>query len=113
MTVPVSAAWHGLIQAVEPLCCSRLKVKLRLLSEDSTLFILSGNTQCVSSRDVREFANGSVCVECDGQCERRDGNALTCLGQVRLSLHHLICLCSASCRIQRVEMFVNASVFQL
>uniref|UniRef100_A0A672GT92 receptor protein-tyrosine kinase n=1 Tax=Salarias fasciatus TaxID=181472 RepID=A0A672GT92_SALFA len=31
--------------------------------------------------DVREFANGSVCLECDGQCERMDGNSMTCLGQ--------------------------------
>uniref|UniRef100_A0A8D3D1D4 Receptor protein-tyrosine kinase n=1 Tax=Scophthalmus maximus TaxID=52904 RepID=A0A8D3D1D4_SCOMX len=31
--------------------------------------------------EVREFANGSVCLECDGQCEKMDGNAATCLGQ--------------------------------
>ncbi|KAM7375269.1 hypothetical protein PAMA_014389 [Pampus argenteus] len=31
--------------------------------------------------EVREFANGSVCLECDSQCEKRDGNAMTCLGQ--------------------------------
>ncbi|XP_057715357.1 receptor tyrosine-protein kinase erbB-4-like isoform X5 [Corythoichthys intestinalis] len=31
--------------------------------------------------EVREFANGSVCLECDSQCERMDGNAMTCLGQ--------------------------------
>ncbi|XP_029696348.1 receptor tyrosine-protein kinase erbB-4 isoform X3 [Takifugu rubripes] len=41
---------------------------------------------CVEScnlfeREAREFANGSVCLECDSQCERMDGNALTCLGQ--------------------------------
>lgn len=41
----------------------------------------------LSSREAREFANGSVCLECDSQCERMDGNALTCLGQVRTSLH--------------------------
>ncbi|XP_061128129.1 receptor tyrosine-protein kinase erbB-4-like isoform X1 [Syngnathus typhle] len=29
----------------------------------------------------REFANGSVCLECDSQCQRMDGNAMTCLGQ--------------------------------
>uniref|UniRef100_A0A7N8WTS8 Receptor protein-tyrosine kinase n=1 Tax=Mastacembelus armatus TaxID=205130 RepID=A0A7N8WTS8_9TELE len=31
--------------------------------------------------DVREFANGSVCLECDTQCEKMDGNTVTCLGQ--------------------------------
>ncbi|XP_076025878.1 receptor tyrosine-protein kinase erbB-4-like [Genypterus blacodes] len=31
--------------------------------------------------EEREFANGSVCLECDGQCEKMDGNAVTCLGQ--------------------------------
>ncbi|CAF98213.1 unnamed protein product, partial [Tetraodon nigroviridis] len=58
----------------------------------------SGPDQCLSCRyfkrgrscvescnlfegDVPEFANGSVCLECDSQCERMDGNALTCLGQ--------------------------------
>ncbi|XP_019747186.1 receptor tyrosine-protein kinase erbB-4 isoform X2 [Hippocampus comes] len=41
---------------------------------------------CVESCNLfygegREFANGSVCLECDSQCDRMDGNALTCLGQ--------------------------------
>uniref|UniRef100_A0A8C4P1I8 Receptor protein-tyrosine kinase n=1 Tax=Dicentrarchus labrax TaxID=13489 RepID=A0A8C4P1I8_DICLA len=31
--------------------------------------------------EVREFANGSVCLECDSQCEKMDGNTMTCLGQ--------------------------------
>lgn len=43
------------------------------------------HSRSVSSREAREFANGSVCLECDSQCERMDGNALTCLGQVRTS----------------------------
>ncbi|KAM9486526.1 receptor tyrosine-protein kinase erbB-4 isoform 2-T2 [Clarias gariepinus] len=30
--------------------------------------------------EVREFANGSVCVECDAQCERAEDEALTCTG---------------------------------
>uniref|UniRef100_A0AAX7TRC5 receptor protein-tyrosine kinase n=1 Tax=Astatotilapia calliptera TaxID=8154 RepID=A0AAX7TRC5_ASTCA len=30
--------------------------------------------------DIREYASGSVCVECDAQCERADGDSLTCLG---------------------------------
>ncbi|KAM9851069.1 receptor tyrosine-protein kinase erbB-4 [Aulostomus maculatus] len=30
--------------------------------------------------DIREYANGSVCVECDAQCERADGESLTCNG---------------------------------
>ncbi|KAA0722609.1 Receptor tyrosine-protein kinase erbB-4 [Triplophysa tibetana] len=30
--------------------------------------------------DVREFANGSVCVECDSQCEKSEDKTLTCLG---------------------------------
>uniref|UniRef100_A0A669FB90 Receptor protein-tyrosine kinase n=1 Tax=Oreochromis niloticus TaxID=8128 RepID=A0A669FB90_ORENI len=50
-----------------------------------------GPDQCLSCRyfsrgrtflnmDIREYANGSVCVECDAQCERADGDSLTCLG---------------------------------
>ncbi|XP_035265410.1 receptor tyrosine-protein kinase erbB-4-like isoform X2 [Anguilla anguilla] len=30
--------------------------------------------------DVREFANGSVCLECDAQCERAEDDMLTCHG---------------------------------
>uniref|UniRef100_A0A8C9YDT0 receptor protein-tyrosine kinase n=1 Tax=Sander lucioperca TaxID=283035 RepID=A0A8C9YDT0_SANLU len=30
--------------------------------------------------DIREHANGSVCVECDGQCERAEADSLTCNG---------------------------------
>uniref|UniRef100_A0AAR2L7J8 Receptor protein-tyrosine kinase n=1 Tax=Pygocentrus nattereri TaxID=42514 RepID=A0AAR2L7J8_PYGNA len=32
------------------------------------------------SGDVREFANGSVCVECDSQCEKAGDKTLTCHG---------------------------------
>ncbi|XP_035984524.1 receptor tyrosine-protein kinase erbB-4-like [Fundulus heteroclitus] len=30
--------------------------------------------------DIREYANGSMCVECDAQCERADDDSLTCHG---------------------------------
>uniref|UniRef100_A0A8C6T763 receptor protein-tyrosine kinase n=1 Tax=Neogobius melanostomus TaxID=47308 RepID=A0A8C6T763_9GOBI len=30
--------------------------------------------------EIREYANGSVCVECDAQCERADDDSLTCNG---------------------------------
>uniref|UniRef100_A0A8C4S9L5 Receptor protein-tyrosine kinase n=1 Tax=Erpetoichthys calabaricus TaxID=27687 RepID=A0A8C4S9L5_ERPCA len=30
--------------------------------------------------DFREFANASVCIECDSQCEKTEGNTLTCHG---------------------------------
>ncbi|XP_030634922.1 receptor tyrosine-protein kinase erbB-4-like [Chanos chanos] len=30
--------------------------------------------------DVREFANGSVCLECDSQCEKSEDKSLTCYG---------------------------------
>ncbi|KAL1282773.1 hypothetical protein QQF64_001576, partial [Cirrhinus molitorella] len=30
--------------------------------------------------DLREFANGSVCVECDSQCEKAEDKTLTCHG---------------------------------
>ncbi|XP_068590086.1 receptor tyrosine-protein kinase erbB-4-like [Cebidichthys violaceus] len=30
--------------------------------------------------DIREYANGSVCVDCDAQCERADDDSLTCNG---------------------------------
>ncbi|XP_036420708.1 receptor tyrosine-protein kinase erbB-4-like isoform X1 [Colossoma macropomum] len=32
------------------------------------------------SGDVREFANGSVCVECDSQCDKAGDKTLTCHG---------------------------------
>ncbi|KAI4877496.1 hypothetical protein NFI96_001193 [Prochilodus magdalenae] len=38
------------------------------------------------SWDVREFVNGSLCVECDGQCERAGDKTLTCHGPVSLHL---------------------------
>ncbi|XP_056287285.1 receptor tyrosine-protein kinase erbB-4-like isoform X2 [Pseudoliparis swirei] len=31
--------------------------------------------------EMREFANGSVCLECDSQCEKMDGNTMSCFGQ--------------------------------
>uniref|UniRef100_A0AAQ6A5J4 Receptor protein-tyrosine kinase n=1 Tax=Amphiprion ocellaris TaxID=80972 RepID=A0AAQ6A5J4_AMPOC len=51
----------------------------------SCRFFRRGRT-CVEScnlfdGDVREFANGSVCLECDSQCEKMDGKSMTCLGQ--------------------------------
>ncbi|XP_066543333.1 receptor tyrosine-protein kinase erbB-4 isoform X1 [Amia ocellicauda] len=47
-------------------------------------FFSRGRT-CVEScnlyeGDVREFANGSVCLECDAQCEKAESNTLTCHG---------------------------------
>uniref|UniRef100_A0A8B9CWV0 Receptor protein-tyrosine kinase n=1 Tax=Anser brachyrhynchus TaxID=132585 RepID=A0A8B9CWV0_9AVES len=33
--------------------------------------------------EFREFANGSVCVECDPQCEKMEDNMITCYGPVR------------------------------
>lgn len=35
-------------------------------------------------REIREYANESVCVECDGQCELADDDSLTCHGPVSL-----------------------------
>uniref|UniRef100_A0A8C5F8R4 Receptor protein-tyrosine kinase n=1 Tax=Gadus morhua TaxID=8049 RepID=A0A8C5F8R4_GADMO len=54
----------------------------------------SGPDQCLTCRffsrgrtcvetcnlDMREYANASVCVECDGQCEQADDDSLTCHG---------------------------------
>ncbi|KAI9526099.1 hypothetical protein NQZ68_002647 [Dissostichus eleginoides] len=31
--------------------------------------------------EMREFSNGSVCLECDSQCEKMEGNTMTCFGQ--------------------------------
>ncbi|XP_015214008.2 receptor tyrosine-protein kinase erbB-4 [Lepisosteus oculatus] len=47
-------------------------------------FFSRGKT-CVDScnlyeGDIREFANGSVCLECDSQCEKAEDNMLTCHG---------------------------------
>ncbi|KAK7893676.1 hypothetical protein WMY93_022828 [Mugilogobius chulae] len=32
--------------------------------------------------ETREFANGSLCLECDSQCDKMDADTMTCLGQV-------------------------------
>lgn len=40
-------------------------------------------------REFREFANGSVCVECDPQCEKMEDNMITCYGPVRAILSTL------------------------
>uniref|UniRef100_A0AAR2J2X4 Receptor protein-tyrosine kinase n=1 Tax=Pygocentrus nattereri TaxID=42514 RepID=A0AAR2J2X4_PYGNA len=50
----------------------------------SCRFFSRGRT-CVEScnlhhGDVREFANGSVCLECDAQCEKAEDDGLTCTG---------------------------------
>uniref|UniRef100_A0A8C5NDQ4 Receptor protein-tyrosine kinase n=1 Tax=Gouania willdenowi TaxID=441366 RepID=A0A8C5NDQ4_GOUWI len=50
----------------------------------SCRFFSRGRT-CVEScnlyeGDIREYANGSVCVECDVQCEQADDDSLTCNG---------------------------------
>uniref|UniRef100_A0A7N6A3U9 Receptor protein-tyrosine kinase n=1 Tax=Anabas testudineus TaxID=64144 RepID=A0A7N6A3U9_ANATE len=50
----------------------------------SCRFFSRGRT-CVDScnlyeGEIREYANGSVCVECDAQCERADDDSLTCHG---------------------------------
>lgn len=41
----------------------------------------------LSLRDIREYANGSVCVECDAQCERADDDSLTCHGPVSSAIN--------------------------
>ncbi|KAI9538231.1 hypothetical protein NQZ68_016240 [Dissostichus eleginoides] len=38
--------------------------------------------------DIREYANGSVCVECDAQCEQADDDSLTCNGPRLQHKHH-------------------------
>ncbi|XP_036423945.1 receptor tyrosine-protein kinase erbB-4-like [Colossoma macropomum] len=50
----------------------------------SCRFFSRGRT-CVEScnlyhGDVREFANGSMCLECDAQCEKAEDDGLTCTG---------------------------------
>lgn len=40
-------------------------------------------------REFREFANGSVCMECDPQCEKMEDNMITCYGPVRAALSTL------------------------
>ncbi|XP_060784980.1 receptor tyrosine-protein kinase erbB-4-like [Neoarius graeffei] len=54
---------------------------------DQCLFcrFFSRGRMCVKScnlhhGEVREFANGSMCVECDAQCERAEDDGLTCTG---------------------------------
>uniref|UniRef100_A0A3B3C366 Receptor protein-tyrosine kinase n=1 Tax=Oryzias melastigma TaxID=30732 RepID=A0A3B3C366_ORYME len=81
----------------EPMECLQQQMTCdRMCSEDGCWG--PGPDQCLSCRyfkrgrtcvescnlfdgEVREFANGSVCLECDSQCEKMDGNSLTCLGQ--------------------------------
>uniref|UniRef100_A0A671Y765 Receptor protein-tyrosine kinase n=1 Tax=Sparus aurata TaxID=8175 RepID=A0A671Y765_SPAAU len=81
----------------DPKECNQLRMVCdRMCSDDGCWG--PGPDQCLSCRyfrrgrtcvescnlfdgEVREFANGSVCLECDNQCERMDGNTMTCLGQ--------------------------------
>uniref|UniRef100_A0A8C7ZG51 Receptor tyrosine-protein kinase erbB-4 n=1 Tax=Oryzias sinensis TaxID=183150 RepID=A0A8C7ZG51_9TELE len=68
----------------EPMeCLQQQMICDRMCSEDGCWG--PGPDQCLScryfKRGLREFANGSVCLECDSQCEKMDGNSLTCLGQ--------------------------------
>ncbi|XP_061547336.1 receptor tyrosine-protein kinase erbB-4-like isoform X3 [Phycodurus eques] len=82
-----------------PQACSKEHMVCDPLCSDSGCWG-PGPDQCLSCRDysrgqicvencnlyegeIREFANGSVCVECDSQCERADGNSLTCHGPGR------------------------------
>ncbi|KAK1788686.1 hypothetical protein P4O66_002506 [Electrophorus voltai] len=49
-------------------------------------FFTRGRT-CVEScnlhqGELREFANASMCLECDSQCERAEDSGLTCTGPV-------------------------------
>lgn len=68
-----------------------------------------------SLRDIREYANGSVCVECDGQCERADDDSLTCHGPVSLFLetrvHHIVVVSSLTCLPYKVRE--NRLLFEL
>uniref|UniRef100_A0A8D3D6Q6 Receptor protein-tyrosine kinase n=1 Tax=Scophthalmus maximus TaxID=52904 RepID=A0A8D3D6Q6_SCOMX len=76
--------------------CSREHMSCDRLCSDAGCWG-PGPDQCISCRyfsrgrtcvetcnlyegDIREYANGSVCVECDAQCERADEDSLTCLG---------------------------------
>ncbi|XP_075904754.1 receptor tyrosine-protein kinase erbB-4 [Nelusetta ayraudi] len=81
----------------DPKECTQLRMVCdRMCSDDGCWG--PGPDQCLSCRhfrrgrtcvqscslydgEVREFANGSVCLECDAQCQLMDGNAVTCLGQ--------------------------------
>uniref|UniRef100_W5L1C2 Receptor protein-tyrosine kinase n=1 Tax=Astyanax mexicanus TaxID=7994 RepID=W5L1C2_ASTMX len=74
--------------------CSQLQMVCdKLCSEEGCWG--SGPDQCLSCKfysrgktcvkscnlyNVREFANGSVCVECDGQCEKTGDRTVTCHG---------------------------------
>uniref|UniRef100_A0A0E9PNR4 Uncharacterized protein n=1 Tax=Anguilla anguilla TaxID=7936 RepID=A0A0E9PNR4_ANGAN len=52
------------------------------------MYLLRSHGKCLSLplplcfRDIREFANGSVCLECDPQCEKAEDDTLTCHGLV-------------------------------
>ncbi|XP_036838350.1 receptor tyrosine-protein kinase erbB-4 isoform X2 [Oncorhynchus mykiss] len=76
-------------------CTQQRMVCDRLCSEDGCWG--PGPNQCLSCRyfsrgrscvpscnlydgDVREFTNGSVCLECDSQCEKSQDKTMTCLG---------------------------------
>ncbi|XP_016895458.1 receptor tyrosine-protein kinase erbB-4 isoform X1 [Cynoglossus semilaevis] len=79
-----------------PLECSRERMVCDPLCSDAGCWG-PGPDQCLSCRffsrgktcvetcslfdgDIREYANGSVCVECDAQCERAEDDSLTCHG---------------------------------
>lgn len=49
---------------------------------DATIPVSPFPSPSLPRREIREYANGTVCVECDGQCERADDDSLTCHGPV-------------------------------
>uniref|UniRef100_A0AAV2K1G6 receptor protein-tyrosine kinase n=1 Tax=Knipowitschia caucasica TaxID=637954 RepID=A0AAV2K1G6_KNICA len=49
-------------------------------SPQKSLSLSGSDKGGVPSPEIREYANGSVCVECDAQCDRADEESLTCNG---------------------------------
>lgn len=60
------------------------------LSFPNPSWSLSPTLPYLSLRDIREYANGSVCVDCDAQCELADDDSLTCNGPVSFSIDNNI-----------------------
>lgn len=76
-------SWHSLLTLVK-LQWFPLGEEPAILSQFQSRFcFLLTYLQKYFPREFREFANGSVCVECDPQCEKMEENMITCYGPVR------------------------------
>lgn len=76
-------SWHSLLAFSEAEIISTWWRVSHFISVSVSLLLPCKLPAIYFPREFREFANGSVCVECDPQCEKMEENMITCYGPVR------------------------------